>query len=59
MRANDMFWFIENHLERIGKDERKKIVELIQGIDETPKLKKMSKDQEQRAEIRKRLERLF
>ena len=53
MRANDIFWFIENHLERIGEDERKKIVELIQGIDEAPK---MSKDQEQRAEIRKSLE---
>lgn len=59
MKAEDIFWFNEPHLERIGEEGRKKLIKLIEGMNKEPKPNRMTKDQEQRAEFRKRLQRLI
>lgn len=50
MRAEDVFWFNEPHLEHIGEDGRKKLIKLVQGMDREHKPKKISEKQLQKEE---------
>ncbi|MCM4159529.1 hypothetical protein FHG64_16055 [Antarcticibacterium flavum] len=59
MRAEDIFWYNESHLERIGEEGRKKLVKLIQGLDKEPKPKRMTKKQLQEEETRRKIIQLF
>jgi len=59
MRAEDIFWFNEHHIEKIGEAGRKKLIKLIEAIDKKPKPKPVSKKNQENEEMKRKLMQYF
>jgi predicted Co/Zn/Cd cation transporter (cation efflux family) len=59
MRAEDIFWFNEHHIEKIGEVGRKKLIKLIEALDKESKPKPVSKKDQEKEEMKRQIMQSF